>query len=273
MSGGGLSRWGGGEERHKGPRPPPIHERPAHDDRQGRQPDEQRPGIDRVEMGADGVPFPHEIGGDGPHAEAEEVLHLTREDDERDAAREPDGDRVGDELDRAAQAHDAEDDEDHARHHGRGREPFDPVALYDGVDDHHEGPRRPADLDARPAQRRDQEPGDDRREEPALRRDAARDRERDRERQRHDADDDPRDRVREELLAGVTLERGDELRNEPVQIPCPVGAGENLTPAAAEAATQRTSPSRWSSENAPGPSAATARAAMISTRLYSKPPF
>src|SRR2546427_12722612 len=56
-------------------------------------------------------------------------------------------------------------------------------------------------------------------------------------------------RSREELLAGVTLERGDEFRNEPVQIPCPVGAGENLTPAAAEAATQRTSPSRWSSEN------------------------
>src|SRR5213079_795481 len=233
-------------------------------------------GIDRVEMGADGVPFPYEIGGDGPHAEAEEVLHLTREDDERDAAREPDGDRVGDELDRAAQTHDAEDDEDHTRHHGRRREPFDPVALDDGVDDHHEGPGGPADLDARPAQRRDQEPGDDRREEAALRRDAARDRERDRERQRHDADDHPRDRVGEALLAGVPLQRGDELRNEPVQIPCPVGAGENLVGArhaATYSPTYRTSPSTWSSENAPGPSAATARAAMISTRLYSKPPF
>src|SRR5439155_15241719 len=229
--------------------------------------------IDRVEMGADGLPLPDEISRDGPHTEAEEILHLTRENDERDAAREPDGDGVGDELDRAAQAHDAEDDEDHTRHHGRRRESFDPVALYDGVDDHHEGPRRPADLDARPAQRRDQEPGDDRREEPTLRRDAARDRERDRERQRHDADDDPRDRVREELFAGVTLERGDELWNEPVQIPCPVGAGENVVGARHGAPLHRpryrASPSTWSSENAPGPSAATARAAMISTRLYS----
>jgi hypothetical protein len=39
--------------------------------------------------------------------------------------------------------------------------------------------------------------------------------------QRDDADDYPRDRVGEKLLAGVTLQRSDELRNEPVQVSLP----------------------------------------------------
>src|SRR2546428_9116394 len=40
----------------------------------------------------------------------------------------------------------------------------------------------------------------------------------DRERQRHDADDHARDDVREELVAGVSLERGNEFGDERVQV-------------------------------------------------------
>src|SRR2546425_9400185 len=107
-------------------------------------------------------------------------------------------------------------------HLGRRGDPPPPGALQEGVPNHDEGAGGPADLDARAPQRRDQEAGDDRREHAALGTDAARDRERDRERQRDDANDYTRDRVREELLAGVILERSDELGNEAVQIPCPV---------------------------------------------------
>src|SRR5204863_9795286 len=112
------------------------------------------------------------------------------------AALEPEGYREGNELEATAKATGAEDDEGHPRHDGRHGEPFDPVALHDGVNDDHERTGGPADLHARPAQGRDEEPGDDRREESALRRDAARDRERDRERQRDDPDEYAGDRVR-----------------------------------------------------------------------------
>src|SRR2546425_1141499 len=78
-------------------------------------------------------------------AEAEEVFHLTREDDERDAPRETDRDRIGDELDRATQAPAPDDDQNHDRHHRRRREPLDAVTLHDGVHDHHERSRGSAD--------------------------------------------------------------------------------------------------------------------------------
>src|SRR2546430_13477476 len=40
--------------------------------------------------------------------------------------------------------------------------------------------------------------------------------------------DDPRAQIGQKLLAGVPRERGDELRNEPVQIPWPASDAENL---------------------------------------------
>src|SRR5881398_1669263 len=158
----------------------------------------------------------------GHHAEAEEILHLAREDDERDAAGETDGHGEGDELDRTAQAHQAEQEQDHARHQGGGGQPVHAMLLDDRVHDDDECAGRTADLDARAAQRRDEEPGHDRGEQAPLGSDAARDRERDRERQRDDADDHPRDYVGKQLVAAVPLERGDEFRDELVQVSLPV---------------------------------------------------
>src|SRR2546428_834323 len=169
-------------------------------------------------MGRDRAPARQELGGHGA-LEPEEILDLPREDDQGDTAREADGHGVGDELDRTAQPREAEAHQDDARHEGRHREPFHPVALDDCVDDHDEGARRPADLHARAPQRRDDESRDDRGEQPALGTDPARDREGDGERECDDTDDDPGDQIREELLAGVPRDRGDELRDQPVQIP------------------------------------------------------
>src|SRR5207249_6523730 len=100
--------------------------------------------------------------------------------------------------------------------------------LHERIDDHDERARRPADLYARAAQGGDEESRDDRGEQPALGAYPARNREGDGERERHDPDDDPRAQIGEKLLAGVPREGGDELRNEPVQIPWPAGDAENL---------------------------------------------
>src|SRR5690606_42110239 len=103
-------------------------------------------------------------------------------------------------LDGARQLDQTQDDQDRAGHDRRDDQPVQPVRLDDPVDDHYERTGRAADLDARAAQERDQEPGDDRREEPALGTYAARDRERDRERERHDPDDRAGREIRDELL-------------------------------------------------------------------------
>src|SRR3989449_84917 len=197
---------------------------------------------------AEGPPLLHELGGHRAHPEPQEVLDLAREDDQGDAAREPDGDRVRDELDGAAEPGEAEAREDDAREQGGRGEAVHAVALHDGVHDDHERARGAADLHARAAERGDQETGHDGGEEAALGADAARDREGDRERQRHDADDHARDDVREELVAGVSLERGNEFGDERVQVPSRWWAGGNLTNASSEPARPggpaRTPPAR-----------------------------
>src|SRR4029078_11179234 len=73
------------------------------------------------------------------------------------------------------------------------------VAMHDPVDDHHEGSRRTADLDAAAPEEGDQEPGNGGGDEPSVRGDAGSDREGERQRDRNDADDESRLEVREKL--------------------------------------------------------------------------
>ncbi len=79
------------------------------------------------------------------------------------------------------------------------------------------------------AQRRNEKARDDRRVESALGRDAARDCKGDGERQCHDADNHPRAHIGEELLASVTAERGDELRDERFHLPSGRATGREFT--------------------------------------------
>ena len=145
------------------------------------------------------------------HLEAQQILDLRREDDDRDAAREARHDRVRDELDRASEPRQAERDEDQAGENRADRQAFDPVAGDDPVHDDDEGARRPADLDAAASEERDQESRDDGGDEPLLRRHAGGDREGESERNRDDADDDAGLQIREKLRPRVAAQDDERL--------------------------------------------------------------
>ena len=148
-------------------------------------------------------------------AQAEELLELAGEDDDRDPGREAHRDRVGDELDVGAEPQEADHEQEDARHPGREQHPVDAVPLDGGGHEHDEGPGRAADLEPAAAQRRDQEAADDRRVEPAVRRGPGGDRDRHRQRQGDDRDREPGDEVGAEILEPVTLaQHGDELGRE-----------------------------------------------------------
>ncbi len=108
--------------------------------------DAQGPEVHRVQMPGVAAPLLHEVGRHGGHAKPEEILDLAGENHDADPGGETGGDRVRDELDRAAQSRQAKADEHHAGHQGGDRETVDPVALDDPVDDHDEGAGRAADL-------------------------------------------------------------------------------------------------------------------------------
>src|SRR3989475_2270934 len=209
-----LREGRGDDQRDKRARYPRRDPRPDGDDRQRRNRDHQRPRVDRLKSVDVRVPLRQERRGHSLHLETEQVTDLAREDDQRDAARESDRHRVGNELDRGAEAEQAEGDEDEAGHERRDDEPVDAVLLHDSRHDHHERARRPPDLDARAAQQRDEETGDDGGIESALGTEPARDRERNRERQRDDADDDAGDQVPGKLLPVVVLDGGEKLGDE-----------------------------------------------------------
>jgi hypothetical protein len=148
------------------------------------------------------------------HAQAEEVLQLAREDHDCNAAGEARHDRVWNELDGAAQPRQTEQREDHASHHRRHEQPINAVLLHDAVNDDDECARRPADLHARAAQRRDQESGYDGGVQATVGRDAARNGECNGERQRDNADNDAGADVGRELRARVVFKGGGQLRDE-----------------------------------------------------------
>ncbi len=183
------------------------------------QQDRERPGGDAdrgqrrgAEVRGVRLPLREEVRGHRAHLQAEQVLDLRREDDDRDPAREAGDDRVRDELDRAAEPGEAEDDQHAAREDRDDRQAVEAVPRDDAVDDDDEGARRPADLDAAAAEQRDQEPGDDGGDEALFRGHAGGDREGDRERDRHDPDDDAGLEVREELGARVPAQDREGLR-------------------------------------------------------------
>ncbi len=95
-----------------------------------------------------GDPLLEEVRRHLAHPEPEQILHLAREDDDGDAARESDHDRMRDELDDGAELHGPEDDEEYAGHDRGDEQPIDSELLDDAVDDDDERARRAADLHA-----------------------------------------------------------------------------------------------------------------------------
>ena len=98
-----LREQRGQDQRHKRSRNARRDPRPHHDDRERRDRDHQCPWIDGFKRVDVGVPFWQKRGRDRLHLESEQVTNLTRKNDERDAAGEPDRHGIRDELDCAAQ--------------------------------------------------------------------------------------------------------------------------------------------------------------------------
>ena len=147
--------------------------------------------------------------------ETKQVLELAHQNDRRDAGRETDRHRIGNELDVAAQPQEADQRHDRAGHHRREHEAIVSVPLHHRGDEHDEGARRAADLHAAAAEQRHKETADDGRVKPALGADARGDRDRHRQRQRHDGDRQAGQRIRAQVSEPIALaEDRDELRRE-----------------------------------------------------------
>ena len=186
---------------------PSCDPRPDHDNREGGPSDSDRRGCERHPMLDERDPLAEKLRRHGTHLQAKQVLDLARKDDHGDAAREADDHGVWNELDRASELREAHDDEEYARHQRRHRESVDAVLLDNAVDNHHKCAGRPSDLDARPAERRNEEPSHDRGPEAPARRDTTGNGKSDGQRKRDDADDDAGREVPTELRAVVVSER------------------------------------------------------------------
>ena len=92
------------DERHEGTRDAPADSWPGRDDGERGNRDDERPGVERIEGADIGAPLGDERRRHRRHLETEQIADLTRENDERDAARESDCHRIGNELDRGAPA-------------------------------------------------------------------------------------------------------------------------------------------------------------------------
>ena len=142
--------------------------------------------------------------------QAEKLLHLPGEDDDRDAGGEPGGHRVGDELDHGPELERPEDDEDDAGHQRGQDQPLVAELVDHAGDDDDEGPGRPADLHAAPAQQRYQKPRDDRGIKPLLGAHVRGDGKGDRQRQRDHPDRHPGQKIAQKKLLAIPFAQANE---------------------------------------------------------------
>ena len=195
-----------------GPMRPPAAKRD--DDADGEKRHRHRSGVDARQRGAERL----ELGNDGAglrafEGEAEKLLDLAREDDERNAGGEAHRHRIGDVFDEDAEAQKADRDEDAAGKEGGEDQPVDPVLLHRRRDEHDESSGGATDLKTAAAERRDDEAADNRGVKPTIGRDARSDRDCHGERQRDDGDREPCERVGAQIGKRVAFtQNGDELR-------------------------------------------------------------
>ena len=150
----------------------------------------------------------HRPGLGAGEPQAEQVLHLARQDGERDAGGEADRHCVRDVPDQPAEAQRAQQrqhqsGEDDGQHQAVDTEPGDGRA-----DQHDEGAGRTADLEAAAAQGRHEESADDGGVEAAVGRDAGGDRDGHGERQGDDSDRQACDGVVPQVREAVALRQG-----------------------------------------------------------------
>ena len=161
-------------------------------------------------------PFWDEARRHGHVSEAEEVLHLSGEDGEGDAAGESHHDGVGDEFEHSPHPAQAHSDEHHSRHNRGNCEALYSVLGDDARDYDDKCPRRTPYQEARTAEDGDEETCDDGGDETLLRRHSAGYTERYCEGQGYDADDNACREVGDETLTTVPplLEEVEKLWTE-----------------------------------------------------------
>jgi hypothetical protein len=151
------------------------------------------------------------------HAEAQQVLDLGYEDRDGDTGREAGDHRVGNVLDEGAEPQCPHDDEDRTGDERGKQQAIVAVALDSGKYDHDERRRRPADLEAAAAKRRDEESRDDRGDQPVRRRRTGRNADRHGKGQGDDRNRQARDNVAAKVGQGIALAEGtDQLRRQEV---------------------------------------------------------
>ena len=188
--------------------------RPDDQDRKAYGADQQRPGVERRDIGGDGPDLVHAFDGYGTGrvAESEEVLDLADQDGQCDAGSETGRDSVRNEFDQPA-----ETEQTHQDQYRSGNDGGQHQAIHTafGNDPCHYGRkcrRRPGDLDAASAQERNDKACNDGRIKALFRTYAGGKRQSDGERQCNDGYDDAADRIGGELLAAVMLHGAEEHR-------------------------------------------------------------
>ena len=145
----------------------------------------------------------------------EQLPELTGEDDHRNARREPDGHRKGNELDEGAEPQEPDSGQHQPRQERREDQPVHAVERDGAGHQNDEGAGRTADLEARAAEEGDEEPAHDCGVE-ALSRSCARcNGDGHGQRQRDDGDGQSGDGVRAQLCQSVAFAQDrDEFRGE-----------------------------------------------------------
>jgi hypothetical protein len=155
-----------------------------------------------------------EIRGDGPHAQAQKILDLTEEDTDRNSSGESCDHRLRHVFHQGPDPQDPGCDQHETCQQCAQDESAVPEALDDPEDHGDKGGRGTANLHARPAERRDQEAGDDGGLKSLLRRRPGGDRKCHGERQRDDGDRKAGDGVVPEVIPSVPAPQdGDDLGN------------------------------------------------------------
>ena len=139
----------------------------------------------------------------GQETQPEEVRDLAKRDNDGDTGGKAHGHRVGDELDDGTELRDAENDEQNARKERRRGKTVVAVLAHDAIDNHDEGARGAANLEAGTAQEGNREAGDNRSVETLFRTHARGDGERDGQGKRKDTHDEARHEVAHEVLLGI----------------------------------------------------------------------
>ena len=129
---------------------------------------DRAPDVSGREVGDVAYPLVDEVGRHRVDAQSEEVLYLGGEDSYSDTTRKTNDNRVGYVLDDSSEFQQTEEYQEYTCHNGGNGKPLKPILLNDAVDDDDEGTGRAAYLHLAATEQRDDESGNDSRDDALL---------------------------------------------------------------------------------------------------------